>query len=102
MTLCVSFLLPFFSGCCSHERRPTDGLPGQWRFYAVYAGYGPGGAGVPHVDIHSIRHRATTDIANLGAPTKADMKLTVHKTMAMFMHYVHTEDKPSKMYPLRV
>jgi len=22
------------------------------------------------------------------------MKLTGHKTLAMFMHYVHTEDKP--------
>ncbi len=22
------------------------------------------------------------------------MKLTGHKTVAMFMHYVHTEDKP--------
>ena len=27
-------------------------------------------------------------------PTKVGMKLTGHKTVAMFMHYVHTEDKP--------
>ena len=27
-------------------------------------------------------------------PTKLVMKLTDHKTVAMFMHYVHTEDKP--------
>lgn len=51
-------------------------------------------AGVPHVGTHGIRHRATTDIANSGVPTKVGMKLTGHKTVAMFMHYVHTEDKP--------
>lgn len=51
-------------------------------------------AGVPHVSKHGIRHRATTDIANSGVPTTAGMKLTGHKTVAMFMHYVHTEDKP--------
>ena len=27
-------------------------------------------------------------------PTKLVMKLTDHTTVAMFMHYVHTEDKP--------
>lgn len=27
-------------------------------------------------------------------PTKVGMKLTGHKTVAMFMHYVRTEDKP--------
>ncbi len=51
-------------------------------------------ASVPHVGTHGIRHRATTDIANSGVPTKVGMKLTGHKTVAMFMHYVHTEDKP--------
>ena len=35
-----------------------------------------------------------TDITNSGVPTKVGMKLTGHKTVAMFMHYVHTEDKP--------
>ena len=48
----------------------------------------------PHVGTHGIRHRSTTDIANSGVPTKVGMKLTGHKTVAMFMHYVHTEDKP--------
>ena len=51
-------------------------------------------AGVPHVGTHGIRHRSTTDIANSGVPTKVGMRLTGHKTVAMFMHYVHTEDKP--------
>jgi len=51
-------------------------------------------AGVPHVGTHGIRHRSTTDIANSGVPIKVGMALTAHKTVAMFMHYVHTEDKP--------
>ena len=51
-------------------------------------------AGVPHVGTHGIRHRSTTDIANSGIPVKVGMALTAHKTVAMFMHYVHTEDKP--------
>jgi len=51
-------------------------------------------AGVPHVGTHGIRHRSTTDIANSGVPTKVGMKLTGQKTVAMFMHYVHTEDTP--------
>lgn len=50
--------------------------------------------GVPHVGTHGIRHRSTTDIANSGVPTKVGMKLTGHQTVGMFMHYVHTEDKP--------
>jgi len=52
-------------------------------------------AGVPHVGTHGILHRSTTDIANSGVPTKVGMKLTGHKTVAMFMHYLHTEDKPA-------
>lgn len=51
-------------------------------------------AGVTHVGTHGIRHRSTTEIANSGIPTKVSMALTGHKTVAMFMHYVHTEDKP--------
>lgn len=51
-------------------------------------------AGVPHVGTRGIRHRSTTDIANSGVPTKVGMRLTGHKTVAMFVHYVHTEDKP--------
>ncbi len=41
-------------------------------------------AGAPHVGTHRIRHRATTDIANSGVPTKVGMKLTGHNTVAMF------------------
>lgn len=51
-------------------------------------------AGVPHVGTRGIRHRATTGIAKSGVPTKVGRKLTGHKTVAMFMHYVHTEDRP--------
>ncbi|MEZ0472206.1 tyrosine-type recombinase/integrase [Luteimonas salinilitoris] len=51
-------------------------------------------AGVPHVGTHGIRHRAVTDIANSGIPVKVGMALTAHKTVTMFMRYVHTEDDP--------
>ena len=51
-------------------------------------------AGVSHVGTHGIRHRSATDIANSGIPVKVGMALTAHKTVAMFMRYVHTEDKP--------
>lgn len=53
-----------------------------------------GRAGVPHVGTHGIRHRAATDIANSGTPIKVGMALTAHKTVSMFMSYVHTEDDP--------
>ncbi len=51
-------------------------------------------AGVPKVGTHGIRHRSATDIANSGVPVKVGMALTAHKTVAMFMRYVHTEDDP--------
>ena len=51
-------------------------------------------AGVSHVGTHGIRHRSATDIANSGIPVKVGMALTAHKTVAMFMRYVHTEDAP--------
>ena len=51
-------------------------------------------AGIPHVGTHGIRHRAATDIANSGVPTKVGMALTAHKTVTMFMRYVHNEDDP--------
>ncbi len=51
-------------------------------------------AGVPHIGTHGIRHRATTEIANSGVPVKVGMALTAHKTVTMFMRYVHTEDAP--------
>jgi len=51
-------------------------------------------AGLSHVGTHGIRHRAATDIANSGIPLKIGMVLTAHKTVTMFMRYVHTEDNP--------
>jgi len=54
---------------------------------------------VPHVGTYSIRHRSTADIANSGASTKIGMKLLGRKIVAMFMHYVHTEDKRCAMRP---
>lgn len=41
-----------------------------------------------------MRHRSATDIANSGVPVKVGMALTTHKTVTMFMRYVHTEDDP--------
>ncbi len=54
-------------------------------------------AGVPHVGTHGIRHRAATDIANSGIPLKVGMALTAHKTVTMFMRYIHTEDDPMRV-----
>ena len=51
-------------------------------------------AGVAHTGTHGIRHRSATDIANSGVPVKVGMALTAHKTVVMFMRYVHTEDDP--------
>lgn len=51
-------------------------------------------AGVPRCGTHAVRHRAATDIANSGVPTKVGMALTAHKTVTMFMRYVHAEDDP--------
>lgn len=53
-----------------------------------------GRAGLPHCGTHAVRHRAATDIANSGVPVKVGMALTAHKTVTMFMRYVHTEDDP--------
>lgn len=50
------------------------------------------GSGVTHIGTHGIRHRAATDIANSGIPLKVGMTLTAHKTVTMFMRYVHVED----------
>ena len=51
---------------------------------------------MPHVGTHGIRHRSATDIANSGVPVKVGMALTAHKTVTMFMKYVHTEDDPDR------
>lgn len=53
-----------------------------------------GRAGLQRIGTHSIRHRSATDIANSGIPVKVGMALTAHKTVTMFMRYVHTEDDP--------
>src|SRR6266702_4925210 len=53
-----------------------------------------GRAGLPRIGTHGIRHRSATDIANSGIPVKVAMALTAHKTVTMFMRYVHTEDDP--------
>lgn len=45
---------------------------------------------------HGTRHPSATDIANSGIPVKVGMTLTAHKTVAMFMRYVHTEDDPAR------
>ncbi|MDH1270580.1 site-specific integrase [Rhizobium pusense] len=54
-------------------------------------------AEVPHVGTHGIRHRAATDIANSGVPLKVGMALTAHKTVTMFMRYIHNEDDPVRI-----
>lgn len=51
-------------------------------------------AGMQHIGTHGIRHRSATDIANSGVPVKVGMTLTAHRTVTMFMRYVHTEDDP--------
>ncbi|MCK9513415.1 MAG: site-specific integrase [Pigmentiphaga sp.] len=61
-----------------------------------------GRAKVPHVGTHGIRHRAATDIANSGVPLRVGMALTAHKTVSMFMTYVHTEDDPVRAAAERV
>lgn len=59
-------------------------------------------AGVPHVGTHGIRHRAATDIANSGVPLKVGMALTAHKTVSMFIAYMHTEDDSIRQAAERV
>ena len=54
-------------------------------------------AGLPHCGTHAVRYRAATDIANSGVPVKVGMALTAHKTVTMFMRYVHTEDDPIRV-----
>jgi len=76
---------------------PSANDPGKHLNYAqYYAGWKRvlKAAGVPHVGTHGIRHRSATDIANSGIPIKVGMALTAHKTVTMFMRYVHTEDNP--------
>lgn len=53
-----------------------------------------GRAGLPCIGTHGIRHRSATDIANSRIPVRVGMALTAHKTVTMFMRYVHIEDDP--------
>lgn len=50
-------------------------------------------AGVRHAGTHAIRHRAATEIANSGVPIKDGMAMTGHKTVDMFLRYVHPDEK---------
>ena len=81
---------------CSHVL-PSPSHPGQHLTTGeYYNGWSRvlKAAGATHVGTHGIRHRSATDIANSGIPVKVGMALTAHKTVAMFMRYVHTEDDP--------
>jgi len=48
-------------------------------------------ASVPPCGLHAIRHRAATDIANSGVPIQVGMRLTGHKTAAIYLRYLHAE-----------
>jgi integrase len=50
-------------------------------------------AGVRHCGTHHVRHRAVTDIANAVTNVRTGMSMTGHKTVAMFMRYVHPEEE---------
>ena len=76
---------------------PSPRYPGQHLTTGEYYGgwcRALKAAGATHVGTHGIRHRSATDIANSGIPVKVGMALTAHKTVVMFMRYVHTEDDP--------
>ncbi len=42
---------------------------------------------------HAIRHRAADEIANSGVPIKDGMAMTGHKTVEMFLRYVHPDEE---------
>lgn len=50
-------------------------------------------AGVAHCGTHHVRHRAATDIANAVDNVRTGMQMTGHKTVQMFMRYVHPEEE---------
>ena len=49
-------------------------------------------AEVAHCGTHHVRHRAATDIANAVDNVRTGMQMTGHKTVQMFMRYVHPEE----------
>lgn len=50
-------------------------------------------AEVKHCGTHHVRHRAATDIANAVDNIRTGMQMTGHKTVQMFMRYVHPEEE---------
>jgi integrase len=78
---------PFVVPSPSKPSRPLS-KHGYWRAWKRVLE----ACGIIHVGTHGIRHRAATDIANSGVPLKVGMALTAHKTVTMFMRYVHVED----------
>lgn len=50
-------------------------------------------AEVAHCGTHHVRHRAATDIANAVDNVRTGMQMTGHKTVQMFMRYVHPEEE---------
>jgi len=50
-------------------------------------------AGVRHAGTQAIRHRAATEIANSAVHMKDGMAMTGHKTVEMFLRYVHPDEK---------
>jgi len=49
-----------------------------------------------------LSNHSASDIANSGVPIKVGMALMAHKTVAMLMRYVHTEDNPVREAAERV
>ncbi|KCZ48505.1 hypothetical protein HY17_16785 [Hyphomonas sp. CY54-11-8] len=50
-------------------------------------------AGVAHCGTHHVRHRAATDIANAVSNVRTGMTMTGHKTVQMYMRYIHPEEE---------
>jgi hypothetical protein len=53
-------------------------------------------AGVQPRGTHAVRHRAATEIANSVANPKDGMAMTGHKSIAMYLRYVHPDEKRIK------
>ena len=50
-------------------------------------------AGVAHCGTHHVRHRAATDIANAVDNVRTGIQMTGHKTVQMYLRYVHPEEE---------
>jgi integrase len=53
-------------------------------------------AGVQPRGTHAVRHRAATEIANTVANPKDGMAMTGHRSIAMYLRYVHPDEKRIK------